>query len=591
MNAEKKSKGFECKHAIYVTANNQTPNDLVFVKEVEHFTDGTTVPRTRLLRNHKRDFWITKEELRNHQEKREWADMREVRKFSSTQFALADTISRALGRGTPKDRRLSVVCRSPYVYGADVTTPVLVKHHYMKSWPDNITVNTIAALDTETDMETEEIIMLSITCKTRARLIVVKSFLKGIEDPIAAIRQAAEHYIGDVLKERNIELEIMLADNAGHCAVLGVEAAHAWKPDFMAIWNMDFDIPKMMDAMIKYGYDPTEVWPDPSVPKEFRHANYIQGQKQKRTASGDVTPLHPAEQWHRLETPASFYVIDPMCVYLKLRIAKGKESSYALDSILEKHGVKGKLKFSEADHLSKGAWHVFMQKNYRLEYCIYNLYDSIALELLDEKTTDLGQQISSLCGHSEYHRFPSQPRRLCDDLHFFGLERNRVIGTTSDKMEIEIDKGVVGLTDWIVTLPSWAIAPDEGLNCVAEMPEYHSMLFGHVADLDVEGTYPNEEILMNISRETTMMEVVGIQGIGDNLRRAIGVNMSSGAVNAVEISEILYRAPALEDVVSIYEYSRGEIGRDQIDAMLARVSRMATDITLVSTAEEEAEEV
>ncbi len=476
MNQPVTSKGFECKHVNYVVANDGSPNDLLFIKEVEHFSDGTTRPRTRLIANYTREFYVTREAHRNHEEKKETEPLRKLQRFPTTQIRMPEMISRALGRGFPKDRRLNRICRSPFVYGADVSTPVLAKHHYMKNWPKNISINTVAAIDSETDMETDEIIMLSVTCKSRARLIVVKGFMKGIPDPEGAIRDAANRYIGDILAARKINLEIEFADNAGECAARAVATAHDWKPDFLAAWNMDFDIPKMIEALIRYGYDPNQVFADPSVPEAFRRRisedaiprnfrslresvrepekflrmfGYNQGKKQKVTASGDVTPLHPAEQWHQLDQPASWYMIDPMCVYLRLRIAKGKEQSYSLDAILEKHGVKQKLKFEAADGLSKGAWHVFMQKNYRAEYCVYNVYDSIALELLDEKTTDLSQQISALCGHSEYHRFPSQPRRLCDDLHFFALARDKVIGTTSDEMEIELDKHVIGLNDWI----------------------------------------------------------------------------------------------------------------------------------------------
>ena len=578
MTTERKSVGFECKHVNYATAADGSLNDLLFIKEVEHFSDGTTQPRTRMIRNFQRHFYVTKEPFRNHQEKKESEPLLRLRRFPTTQIEMPDRVSRALGRGRPQDRRMNRICRSPYVYGTDVTTPVLAKEHYMRTWPQNVSINTLAAIDSETDMETEEIIMLSVTYKSKARLIVVEGFLKGIVDPIPALHAMAREYIGDVLESRNIQLEIELVANAGDCAARAIATAHEWKPDFLAAWNMDYDVPKMIEALVRYGYDPNQLFPDPSVPQHFRRPThegsipsgfrnlkdvkdpiaflrqfgYFQGKKNKVTAGGDVTPLHPAEQWHQLDQPASWYLIDPMCVYLRMRVAKGKEQSYSLDAILEKHGVKRKLKFEAADHLTKGAWHVFMQKNYRLEYCIYNLYDSIAIEMLDEVTTDLRQQISSLCGFSEYHRFPSQPRRLADDFHFFALQRDRVVGSTSDQMEMEIDSHVISMEGWIVTLPSWALSPDEGVACVEEMPEFSSLLFAHVADLDVEGTYPNEEVLMNISRSTTKMELVDIEDCTEATRRAIGVNLTSGPTNAVEITTALYKAPELSDLLTLY---------------------------------------
>ncbi len=80
------------------------------------------------------------------------------------------------------------------------------------------------------------------------------------------------------------------------------------------------------------------------------------------------------------------------------------------------------------------------------------------------------------------------------------------------------------------------------------------MIFGHVADLDVEGTYPNEEILMNISRSTTMMEVVDIEGADEKVRRAVGVNLCAGDVNAVEICTTLMRAPSLHELLMEFQH-------------------------------------
>lgn len=588
-----KSLGFECKHVHYVTAPEGS-DEMLAIKEYEHFDDGTTRPNLRLVKNHERHFYITRPNFRNHQEKKEWEDMNRLQRFTCTQAKMPNTIRRALGMPPREDSRMNMICRSPYIYGSDVSSATLVKHHYMEKWPDRISINSMAAIDSETSMVTEEIIMLSVTFRERIRLIVVRDFVKNLPDPEAAIRAAAELYIGDILRSRNATIQIEFVNNAGECAKRSIETAHEWKPDFLAAWNMDFDIPKIIEALIKYGYDPNQIFCDPAVPPQFRRVTregtiprnftsikedirnpadflrqfgYRQGKKQKETASGKVTPLAPAEQWHQLDQPASWYMIDPMCVYLRLRIAFGKDQSYALDAILNKHKIKQKLKFEAADHVTGGAWHMFMQENYPAEYCVYNIYDSIAMELLDEKTTDIGRQISSLCGHSEYHRFPSQPRRLCDDLHFFGLARNRVIGSTSDSMEIELDDLVIGLTDHIVTLPSFAVA-ENGMTCVEETPNDATMVFVHVADLDVEGTYPNEEILCNISRETTMMEMADIQGVTEAERRAVGVNLSGGHVNAAEICHTLYKAPTMIELLALLEADSPQVV-EQVEAGVA----------------------
>lgn len=477
--------GREFKHGTYVTAKDGSFDDALFIKEYITHPDGRREPNLFMVENFKRPFWITREMYRNHKDKKFSEDIKKLQRFSSTQINLTREIARALGRTPSRNSSLRQICRSPYVYGCDVTTPVLFKHQYMTRWPEYITDNTVAALDAETNMFTDEgePIMYSLTMKERAYIVIVRSFLEGITNPEERIQQALRKYLGDVVEERKIALEIDFAEQCGEATYKLIQKAHEWKPDILSIWNVNFDMKKIIWSLEKYGYDLADVFSDPSVPYKYRHFKYREGPSQKVTASGKFMALHPAEQWHTVETPASFYVLDAMCVYLKLRIAGGKEPSYALDYILQKHLGIRKLNFEEADHLKGGNWHSFMQKNYPIEYCVYNLFDCISLEMLDEKTTDLSRMISSMSGPSEYDRFGSQPRRTCDDLHFECLEKGQVIATTSDQMEDENDKYTPHLRNWIVTLPSHLV-DDNGVQAVAELPNQRTTLRAHVADLD-----------------------------------------------------------------------------------------------------------
>lgn len=580
-------KGRECKHACYFEARDGSPNDLLVIKEYEYYADGTRAAKLRLKHNHQRKFWITRESYRKHRDKKEWEKIDRLQEFKSTQINLVRSIARALGRA-PSSGSLRMIARSPYVYGCDVTTPVLAKRHYMEKWPDCFSDNIVAVTDSETDMVDghEEIIMQSITMKTKAKLFIVKDFMRNIDDPSSKIYQALDKYLGPIVEERGIKVEIEYVDNAGACAARVIETAHEWQPDILAIWNMNFDLPKMLKAMEKYGYDPNEVFSDPSIPYPFRQFRYIQGQAQKVTASGKTMALHPAEQWHIAECPASFYILDAMCVYLKLRIAKGKEPSYSLDAILQKHLGIRKLKFTAADHLSHGRWHTFMQKEHKPEYCVYNLFDCISMEMLDEKTTDLSRMISIMCAHSEYHRFPSQPRRTCDDLHFFALERGLVCATTSDKMEDDNDQHVVGLEDWIVTLPSHLVF-DDGVKAIQELPELSTLFYAHVADLDVEGTYPNEEVLMNISKETTSRELCKIQGIDESVRRQVGINLSGGHVNAVEICINMYGAPTMDTLLAMFREEHMPKSRARPEMMHALQAEQRSEVGNIDDMREE----
>lgn len=485
--------GFECKHAIYVEAQDRSKNDLLFVKERIHLKDGTTVPNTRCIENYKRHFWVTRELHRKHKDKKEWDDISKLQRFETTQIDLVKNAARALNKPIPMNGQLRMLARSPYLYGCDISTPALLKRSYMDNFKGEVSDNSVAVSDTETDMLTpnvergqEKIIMQSITLKDRVFLVILKDFFDGwdlasIPDRLQA---AMMKYMGHVVAARNIKLEVKLVDREGDIVHEILKKAHEWKPDFLAFWNMDFDISHMEQALVKDGYDPALEWSDPSVPTKYRYYNYKRGPNQKKTASGKTMPLSPAEQWHTVTAPSSFYVIDAMCVYLKLRIAKGKEQSYALNFILNKELEDiQKMHFHETDHLREADWHIEMQRNYKIEYCIYNIFDCVAVELLDEETTDLSRQISSQCEHSEYNRLPSQPRRTCDDLHFVALEEGKVAATTSDQMIDDLDPFLLGHDNWIVTLRS-DLMHDDGLELVEELPGAVTLVRRDVADLD-----------------------------------------------------------------------------------------------------------
>ena len=94
---------------------------------------------------------------------------------------------------------------------------------------------------------------------------------------------------------------------------------------------------------------------------------------------------------------------------------------------------------------------------------------------------DVSNKISMLSGVSDYQLFPSQPRRTCNELHFFSQKHGRIIGSTSDQMGLELDKYVTNTEGWIVTLPTHMVV-DNGLQCIKEFPEMVSKIRLHVAD-------------------------------------------------------------------------------------------------------------
>lgn len=213
----------------------------------------------------------------------------------------------------------------------------------------------------------------------------------------------------------------------------------------------------------------------------------------------------------------------------------------------------GKLKFPEVDHLIGIEWHREMQVNHKIKYGVYNLVDSIRLEQLDEQIDDLSSNITLYSKYSDYKNFNSNPKRLCDDMHFWYLEHAdpKVMASSADEQAHSLDHHTVGANNWIVTLPSYLMAPS-GLKVIKEAPNYSTYMYAHNCDLDVRSTYPTVSQILNIGRETLAMEFSRIAGVTETTRREFGVNLLCGKTNAMELTQKTMQGVSLDEMLESY---------------------------------------
>ena len=683
--------GIEAKHITFVSERGGR-NDMHVVKEVVHLKDKRRISRIKMIPNYERPFYIDpsvykEERLRPYKEKKDYMQLNQLRKFMTTQSKMPFAVAKALKDYSmgpnPRMRQLS---RSPFLYGSDVSSVCCLKNDYRTKYPGLISRNTVAGGDIETNVYESEndgqIICMSVTHKTKVYLAYLRHWVQDLKDPVKETFEELERIpeLVTLRKARNLDIEIEVVESPADIVIQCMKRLHEWKPDFFAFWNIDFDMSKILATLERYGIDPAEVFSDPNVPKQFKYFHYRQDQAMNTTASGVTKSKGPEDQWHWITAPASFQCIDSMSTYRVTRLAKGKESSYALDAILRKElsvdeeseirseddlkafvksahkamedrsgshpywavsnpnedvittetvtetiavedeeedtdedadedsvpdfddddtvsaiyefeehsyqvehrepvwknvdelvwgvnvfeGYKvsfklnfGKLKFAETDHLFGIEWHIEMQKHHKVRYGLYNIIDSIRLEQLDEKINDLASSITLFSKSSDFKNFNSNPKRLCDDMHFWYLARPEpcVIGSSSDQMVHDLDQYVVGHDGWIVTLPSYMAGPN-GVKCVKDFPDYRSLIWTHVADLDIVSTYPNVSQILNIARETTVMETAAIQGISDHHKRELGVNLTGCRVNVLEIGQKILKAPRLDVILAAYIASK-----------------------------------
>ena len=552
---------YECVHATYAQANDGSDEDVVVVKELIHLKDKRVIPNLRLIKNYQRDFYVTMEPNRTHKDKKTFESLKKVRKYTCRQIDLQDKVASALGqpRSSLGLRQLS---RSPYLYGSDIETPVLIKRSYRDRFKAQSTPATVAVYDLEHNVKDdgeEEVILGSMTMKNKIFTAVLDTFANFDPDFAQKAKDKAMELIPDLIKERNLEFEIVVVDSPAKIIVECFKKAHEWQPDYVTIYNMDYDIPKSLQMLHNEGIDPRTVFCDPRIPWEFRKFEYVKGRAVKKGKDGKDKKINIYDQWHYCINTASFIIADSMLLYKRIRTASPNEPSYNLDDVLTRNGLEQKLKFTEADGLVKKDWHLFMQTFHPLVYTVYNQVDCIRVEQLDEKTKDIAMSLGALLKCSQYKTFNSQPSMIADDLHFFGLSKGLIIASTSDRMLNDIDELSPGLKGWIVTLPAYMVADGDD-DVVADLPGNKSLIFTNVSDIDIVSTYPTLQQKLNVDRATTATELSSVEGFEEEEWREVGIDLTAARTNASMICTKMFGLPDMDTLLE--EFVQAEAAND-----------------------------
>lgn len=542
----------ECKFVLHAPPIKDDTLDLHYVKEILTYNDGTTEPNFRVIQDFQRPFWITKEHYRRHKDKKESEDINKLNKYTTTQQRLHIDIAARLGSRYIGAKSMRDVSNSPYVYGTDVDSRAIIKSLYQKQYPNATTPNSIAVLDIEVDTESDEMIVISIATSTNVYVGILRSFISNYANPEEQLSYLYNKYIPKTDLSTKIQPTFKVFNTEIDMLKYILSTLHTIQPDFVAIWNIDYDIPYLLKVCSKYKVDPKDIFSDPRVPTKYRYFNYKQGSKTKTTDSGVHKPIDPHEQWHVVHTPCSWYWIDAMCTYYYVRVGSKKiAGGYSLNNVLEKElgtDLK-KLKFTdtEEDTYMGIDWHRHMVSNKPLEYVIYNVWDTISILHLDQKTKDLSIVINVLSGYSSYDIFNSGPKKIVDALHFFYLENNRVLAT---KGNFDNEPENLGLSDWIMILNADYV-PESTLDVIEEGVNHN--IRGAVMDLDAVSSYPSDIRAANVSKDTTEAYLLGIEGYTKEEFMLQNINLFFGKVNAIPYCNNMFNFPTLEELDILYK--------------------------------------
>ncbi|MDD2819520.1 MAG: 3'-5' exonuclease [Candidatus Nanopelagicales bacterium] len=565
----------EVRFAVHIPKSDYR-EDCHFVKEHVHYEDGTSGPSTYLVKEFQRPLWVTRPEHRNHKDKKEFEQRDKTIQVKCTESDLNRRAAEMLDMPhlATQPKKLK---DSPYLYGFDRTSTSIIKLQNLMKNEFIQTPYSVAGFDIETDIDTLEILMATVVYRGKVEMSILSKYLANVSNYTDRLNKAIEKYLPEYANKIQVVTRVFETEVELLADVFRV--ANEWAPDFLAIWNINFDMKRIMDRLKVHNVDPKNIICDQNVPRAYRYCRYKEGITRKETASGKSKPINPSLQWHYLTSTSTFYAIDAMCVYRQLRIAKPEEPSYSLDAILQRVLKKRKLTFTEADAYEKEAWHRFMQKNYPIEYMVYNIFDCLGMLEIEEKTKDLCNSLPAGAGITDFAKFNSNPRKIVDALFLFGLERGVVVGTAgnvsedkelADCVPDELLESVIdaddddeddgpdenghedqnkytglGLAGWIQMLQQNLLL-NEGLKIFHDFPEVVSNFRGTVYDVDATAAYPTATLVGNVSKATCVNEVISIAGIAEDVFREQNLTVCLGGMGVLEYHSVMYDLPTLD---------------------------------------------
>ena len=112
--------------------DDPTRNAVVVKEKIKKVDDKGNViwlDKLNIIPDPIRPFYVTAKQFRTYQYKKEFEDISKLEMFQCRDSELATKVAEALGYGSWMNRKFSLrqLCNSPYTYGCDIETEVLIK--------------------------------------------------------------------------------------------------------------------------------------------------------------------------------------------------------------------------------------------------------------------------------------------------------------------------------------------------------------------------------------------------------------------------------------------------------------------------------
>ena len=398
---------------------------MVVVKEKIQYADGTIAPNLALYHNPQRSFYITSPRYRQYRFKPDYELVSRCDKHTCCDHEMTMKLAAALdirvnGNWIDPNKLL----KSAYVFGADINIEALIKMRYADMYPDANLAPTTGFLDIETSIDTGQIILISYTHDDQVHTAALRSFCFREEGknriPVdeAYLMQHANEALANMTQGLTFKYNITILDTELQLIEWIFQRIHQAQVDFIGIWNMHYDLPKILSTIQATNSDAAAIFSDPKVPADKRYLKYYEDKHMV---------AHFTLKWHWLYGTCGSQFIDSMGLYTQCRRTAGFRARYTLDSILQDVVNIGKLPLVSGSH-------TIMQRHHFPDYVAYNIFDVVGMRLLENKNGDI-TAATVLAGPTPIAKFATQTTRATNNMYWNLIKKGQVLSSYSRESE------------------------------------------------------------------------------------------------------------------------------------------------------------
>ena len=504
--------------------------------------------------------WVTKDHLRKGQNTKLLCEnMDNVDQLIVDPLYLAQEVSPHLFKGKPRWHK--TVLNSPFIYAADVSNEIRVKQHKLALSEERILEFSLSALDFETSMLSKEdtgydygSVIISSYCGTDGTVyqFVTKPFLPqdmSTETFIERVHAQFKNDLKYMYKKANADtkalldkykpkLKLYVLDDEEAVLLQTCKCHLAKGGDFCSIWNIDFDVPKLLERLKRYGHDPKQVLCDPEIPMHLRVCKY------KKDNSKDLQ--HPSRAWNIFECSNKSQMYCSLGLFSLSTKFTGVADSYKLEDVATKYLGVGKVDIEELGHYA-------MQKFHKVRYCSYGAIDPLVTFLL-EKTINNIPHLTSITEYSHMREYSHQTVLLSHRFFAYCKSKGVVPGCQCGQIVKDTDAEILNVGGNVIH-PGLAGGTYANKNKAlhSTIPKEWTKCVLLVSDLDVTSQYPSIAQVANISRDTKKLTILRIYGHAKNAILDFCSSYLAGQADAVHLCSTYFNLPNYTKMLKLWK--------------------------------------